>query len=160
MNPEQEQKRGPIAWMAKNSVAANILMAVLLIGGVIAALNVKQEFLPEMDLDTVTVSVPYPGASPDEVEQGILLAVEEAVRGIDGVKEVVATAREGSGSVNIEVLESYDVNRVTDDVRNEVDRIRTFPLDAEEPVISAQKLKRAVLDVIVAGEVSENVLRE
>jgi multidrug efflux pump subunit AcrB len=160
MNPEQEQKRGPIAWMAKNSVAANILMAVLLLGGIIAALNVKQEFLPEMDLDTVTVSVPYPGASPDEVEQGILLAVEEAVRGIDGVKQVVATAREGSGSVSIEVLTGYDVNRVTDDVRNEVDRIRTFPLDAEEPVISAQKIKRAVLDVIVSADVSEKVLRE
>ncbi|HKL23000.1 MAG TPA: efflux RND transporter permease subunit [Tichowtungia sp.] len=160
MNPEQEQKRGPIAWMAKNSVAANILMVILLGGGLIAARNVKQEFLPEMDLDTVSVSVPYPGASPDEVEQGILLAVEEAVRGIDGVKQVVATAGEGSGSVTIEVLQGYDVNRVTDDVRNEVDRIRTFPLDAEEPVISAQKLKRAVLDVIVAGEVSENVLRE
>src|SRR6056300_915600 len=153
MEPDT-QKRGPIAWMAQNSVAANILMVILLVGGFIAAKNVKQEFLPEMDLDTVNVSVPYPGASPDEVEQGILLAVEEAVRGIDGVKEIVSTASEGSGSVSIQVLESYDVNRVTDDVRNEVDRIRTFPLDAEEPVISAQKLKRPVLDVIVSAEVS------
>ena len=160
MNSEYEQKRGPIAWMAKNSVAANILMAVLLLGGVMAAKQVKQEFLPEMDLDTVSVSVPYPGASPDEVEQGIVLAVEEAVRGIDGVKKVVATAREGSGSVSIEVLQGYDVNRVTDDVRNEVSRIRTFPLDAEEPVISSVKLKRAVMDVIVSADVSEPVLRE
>lgn len=160
MKDFSEQKRGPIAWMAKNSVASNILMVILLLGGFIAAKNVKQEFLPEMSLDTVTVNVPYPGASPDEVEQGILLAVEESVRGIDGVKEVVATAREGSGSVSIEVLESYDVNRVTDDVRNEVDRIRTLPLDAEEPVIRARKVKRPVLDVIVAADVSETVLRE
>ncbi|NNJ69972.1 MAG: efflux RND transporter permease subunit, partial [Kiritimatiellales bacterium] len=156
----EHQKRGPIAWMAKNSVAANILMILLIGGGFFAATRVKQEFLPEAQLDAVNVSVPYPGASPEEVEQGILLAVEEAVRGIDGVKKVVSTAREGSGSVNIEVLPSYDVNMVTDDVRNEVDRIRTIPLDAEEPVISAQKIRRAVLDVIVSADVSENVLRE
>ena len=156
----EQQKRGPIAWMAKNSVAANILMVVLLGGGMAAATKVKQEFLPEAQLDSVSVEVPYPGASPDEVEQGILLAVEEAVRGIDGVKEVVSTAREGSGSVDIEVIPGYDVNRVTDDVRNEVDRIRTIPLDAEEPVISARKIQRAVLDVIVSADVSESVLRE
>jgi len=152
--------RGPIAWMAKNAVAANILMVVLIGGGIFAATKVKQEFLPEAQLDEVSVRVPYPGASPDEVEQGILLAVEEAVRGIDGVKEVTSTASEGNGSVSIEVLPSYDVNRVTDDVRNEVDRIRTFPLDAEEPVISAVNRKRPVLDVIVAADVSPGTLRE
>jgi multidrug efflux pump subunit AcrB len=154
------QKRGPIAWMAKNSVAANILMVILMGGGLFSAFRVKQEFLPEATLDSVNVSVPYPGASPEEVEQGILLAVEEAVRGIDGVKEVVSTAREGNGSVNIEVIPGHDVNAVTDDIRNEVDRIRTIPLDAEEPIISARKIKRAVMDVIVSADVSESVLRE
>jgi multidrug efflux pump subunit AcrB len=156
----EQDKRGPIAWMARNSVAANILMVILIGGGIVAATKVKQEFLPEAQLDEVTVSVPYPGASPDEVEQGILLAVEEAVRGIDGVKKVLSTAREGNGSVSIEVIPGYNVNSVTDDVRNEVSRIRTFPQDAEEPVISARKIRRAVLDVIVAADVSENVLRE
>ena len=159
MKPDR-QTHGPIAWMAKNSVAANILMLVLLVGGFFAATKVKQEFLPEAQLDMVTVSVPYPGASPEEVEQGILLVVEEAVRGIDGVKRVISTANEGNGSVQIEVLPRHDVNRVADDVRNEVDRIRTFPLDAEKPIISAAKIKRAVMDVIVAADVSENVLRE
>ncbi len=157
---ERERQRGPIAWMARNSVAANILMIILLGGGFFAARRVKQEFLPEAQLDEVSVNVPYPGASPAEVEQGILLAVEEAVRGIDGVKKITATASEGGGSVSIEVLKHYDVNRVTDDVRNEVDRVRTLPLDAEEPVISARRIKRAVMDVIVAADVSEGVLRE
>ena len=159
MDPAKEL-RGPIAWMAKNAVAANILMVVLVGGGIFAATKVKQEFLPESQLDQVSVRVPYPGASPDEVEQGILLAVEEAVRGIDGVKEVTSTANEGNASISIEVLTGYDVNRVTDDVRNEVDRIRTFPLDAEEPVISAVKRKRPVLDVIVAADVPPSTLRE
>jgi len=135
-------------------------MVLLVGGGFFAATKVKQEFLPEAQLDTVSISVPYPGASPEEVEQGILLAVEEAVRGIDGVKKVVSTAREGSGSLSIEVIPGYDVSAVTDDVRNEVDRIRTIPLDAEEPVISAIKLKRPVMDMIVSADVSEGVLRE
>ena len=155
-----QPKRGPIAWMAKNSVAANILMVILLGGGFFSATRVKQEFLPEAQLDVVNISVPYPGASPAEVEQGILLSIEEGVRGIDGVKRVTSTANEGSGSVSVEVLESYDVNRVTDDVRNEVDRIRTFPVDAENPIISAVRVKRPVMDVIIAADTSPKVLRE
>lgn len=156
----EPRKRGPIAWMARNSVAANILMFILLAGGFFAATRVQQEFLPEAEIDVVNITVPYPGASPEEVEQGILLATEEAIRGLDGVKQVVSTASEGRGSVRVEVLTSHDVDRVTDDVRNEIDRIRTYPLDAEEPVISSVKLKRSVLDVIVAADVSEPVLRE
>ena len=160
MNMELEPKRGPIAWMAKNSVASNILMVILLGGGLVAATKVKQEFLPNAELDLVQVGIPYPGASPAEVEQAILLAVEESVRGIDGVKKVTSYANEGSGSMMIEVLPSYDVYRVTDDVRNEVDRIRTLPLDAENPTIQAIKVKRSVMDIIVSADVSEGVLRE
>ena len=160
MTMDAEPKRGPIAWMAGNNVAANILMVVLLGGGIFATTRVKQEFLPQSELDMVSISVPYPGASPAEVEQGILLAIEEAVRGIDGVKKVTSTANEGSGQVNVEVLPGYDVSAVTDEVRNEVDRIRTFPQDAEEPIISAATFKRSVMDVIVAADVSESVLRE
>ncbi len=160
MNMEFEPKRGPIAWMAKNSVPANILMIILIGGGFFAASKVKQEFLPEAQLDMVTVGVSYPGASPDEVEQGILLVLEEAMRGIDGVKKVTATANEGHGAVLVEVLPSHEVNSVTDDIRTEVDRIRTFPLDAEEPTIRALRIKKSVLDVIVAANASEEVLRE
>jgi multidrug efflux pump subunit AcrB len=160
MNTEREPKHGPIAWMARNSVAANILMAILLGGGLIYTTQVKQEFLPEAQLDLVSVGVPYPGAGPEEVEQGILLAVEEAVRGIDGVKKVTATANEGHGSALIEVLPSHDVNQVTDDVRNEINRIRTFPQDAEKAVISAIKFKPPVLDMVVAADLPESVLRE
>ncbi len=154
------RKTGPIAWMTQNSVAANILMVILLVGGVVSATKIQQEFLPDASLDMVNVRVPYPGASPDEVEQGILLSIEEVVRGIEGVKKVTATASEGNGSVIIEVLPGNDVSLVTDEVRNEVSRIRTFPIDAEEPVISAMNWQRSVLDVIVAADVPERVLRE
>ena len=155
-----EERNGPIAWMATNPVAANILMVILIIGGVFAATRVQQEFLPNAELDEVYVTVAYPGASPDEVEQGILLAVEEAVRGLNGVKRVVSYANENSGTVRTEVLEKSDVNRVADDVRNAVDRIRTFPLDAEEPTISIVNLKRPVLDLIISADVPPPTLRE
>ena len=139
-----EERKGPIAWMATNPVASNILMVILIIGGIFAATRVQQEFLPNAELDEVYVTVAYPGASPDEVEQGILLAIEEAVRGLNGVKRVISYANENSGTVRAEVLEKSDVSRVADDVRNAVDRIRTFPLDAEEPTISIVNLKRPV----------------
>ena len=154
------KKSGPIAWMAQNPVAANILMLVLIVGGLVAALRIRQEYLPSAELDMVRVTIPYPGASPSDVEQSILLAVEEAVRGLDGVKEVTSTAREGSGTVIIEVLPGHDVYRVTDDVRNAVDRIRTLPIDAENPEIEALVTRRPVLDVIVAADLPDTVLRE
>jgi len=157
---DEERRRGPIAWMVANPVSSNILMLLLLVGGWFSALRIKQEYLPETQLDIVQISIPYPGASPDEVEQGILLAVEESVRGINGVKKVTSVASEGVASVMIEVLPSYDVNRVTDDVRNEVDRIRTMPQDAEEPIIQAIKVKASVLDLVVAADVPRSTLRE
>ena len=103
-DPTPPPQRGAIAWMAKNSVAANLLMVGILLCGVfLGMLRVKQEVFPEFSLDIVSVAVPYPGASPEEVEQGIVLAVEEEVRGLDGVKSVSSTAAEGVGSVAIEL---------------------------------------------------------
>ncbi|HSP80361.1 MAG TPA: efflux RND transporter permease subunit, partial [Myxococcaceae bacterium] len=93
-NKHEKHVGGPISWMANNSVASNLLMTVLLVGGLLGLGRVKQEVFPEFDLDMVMVQVPYPGASPAEVEQGILLAVEEAVRGVEGVKYVRSTAAE------------------------------------------------------------------
>ena len=161
MNQQPElHKSGPIAWMAKNSVAANILMVILIAGGLFFAKKVKQEFFPEATIDSVFVTVPYPGAGPAEVEQGIILSVEEAVRGIDGVKKVASTANEGVASIQVDVLSGYDVNRVMDDVRNAINRINTFPLDAEKPSIGIYTIQPQVLDVVVSADVPEAVLRE
>ena len=99
------EPRGAISWMAGNSVAANLLMAVLLVGGLLIGLNIKQEVFPDFDMDMVKVSVAYPGASPEEVEQGIVLPVEEAIQGLEGVKEVTSVASEGSGSITVEAIE-------------------------------------------------------
>ena len=93
---------GLIAWMTRNRVAANLLMAMLVVGGLVAATHMKQEVFPEFAAEAVTITVSYPGASPEDVEQGVLLAIEDAVSGLEGVDEVTSRAAEGSGSVTIE----------------------------------------------------------
>lgn len=155
-----DQSGGPIAWMIRNRVTPNLLMLVLLIGGLITASKIKQEVFPEFQSDMVTVNVPYPGSSPEEVEQGIILVVEEAIRGLEGIKEITAQASEGRGSVTAELLEDADDQKVYQDIKQEVDRITTFPLDAEEPEVSLMMRRREVLDIQLYGDVSEWVLCE
>lgn len=152
--------RGPIAYMARNHVAANLLMVVFLVGGLIWGSRIKQEVFPDFDLDIVNVSVPYPGASPEEVEQGIVLAVEEAVLGLDGVDKVTATAREGVGTVTIEALVGADIQKLAQDVQNEVDRITSFPEESEEPRVEIATRRREVVTLIIYGERDERVLRD
>jgi multidrug efflux pump subunit AcrB len=137
--------------MTRNSVASNLLMFVLIVAGLVGAFGTKQEVFPEFSIDQVNVSVPYPGASPDDVEQGIILAIEERVRGLDGVKRVDSTASEGAGTVRVQVLLGSDPQQVLADVKNEVDRITTFPLNAEEPVVSLAKNRRQVVSLVLSG---------
>lgn len=152
--------KGAIRWMAHHHVAANLLMLVFVVGGLILGPKVKQEIFPEVSLDWISVSVPYPGAGPEEVEEGILLKIEENLTGVDGIKQIKATAAEGAGTVLAEVQEGMDADKVLQDVRSEVDRITTFPLDAEEPVISKLLNRREVISVVVYGDLSERSLRE
>jgi multidrug efflux pump subunit AcrB len=97
----RKKERGAIAYMARNSIAANLLMIILIGGGLWTMYNIQKEVFPQFQLDIVEVSVVYPGAAPAEVEQGIILPIEEAVRGVQGIKEITSTAREGSGGVMI-----------------------------------------------------------
>jgi multidrug efflux pump subunit AcrB len=152
-------ERGPLAWMARHRVAPNLLMVVLLLGGLLMTTQIRQEVFPDFQSDTVIVQVPYPGASPAEVEQGVILAVEQAVQGIVGVDEVTATAREGMGTVRAEVQQSADYQRVYQDVRQAVDSITTFPDDAEQPELRTREWRRDVLDMQIFGNVERDVLR-
>jgi multidrug efflux pump subunit AcrB len=143
---------GPIAWMAQNPVAANLLMAVILIGGILGVVRIKQEVFPAFSLDLITVGVPYPGASPAEVEQGITLAVEEAIRGVDGVKRVTSTSSEGGAAVTAELLLSADPDKALSDVKSAVDRITTLPEDAEQAQVSLASPKREVISLVLSGD--------
>ena len=152
-------RRGPISWMAHNPVAANLVMIVILVGGLIAMTRVKVETFPEFDIDEVSISIPYPGASPTEVESGILLAIEEAVRGIDGVKKVDGFAYEGRGKVVVELLLGTDANKVLQDVKVAVDGLQTMPEEAERPIVSLYDLRQQVVSLLVYGDVPVRSLR-
>lgn len=159
--PTPPPYRGPIAWMAQNHVASNVLMALLILGG-LASLFTRMQFevFPEVDIDTVLVNVVYPGASPTEIEQGVVLAIEEEVRGLDGVKEVRSTAVEGSAIVAIDLLLGADPDRALNDVKSAVDRITSFPAEAERPIISLVNTRNEVVTVIFYGDADEATLRK
>lgn len=152
--------RGAIAWMAGNHVTANLLMIAFIAGGLVMVSQVQQEVFPDLELDFILVTVPYPGASPEEVEEGIVLAVEEEVRGLDDVEEVTSVAREGVGVVWIELQLGANTNKALADVQNAVDSIRTFPRDIERPIVSMAENQRHVITVILHGDQSEVGLRK
>lgn len=151
--------RGPIAWMVHNRVTPNLLMLFLLLGGLVMSLRIRQEVFPEFETDLVMVRVAYPGASPEEVEQGIILAIEEAVRGLEGVKEVRARASEGMGTVEVELLGDANTQKAYMDIKQAIDRIITFPRDAEEPEVELVMRRREVVVLAVHGDASEWTLR-
>jgi multidrug efflux pump subunit AcrB len=146
--------------MAKNRIASNVLMLIFVVGGVVAlGTSIKQEVFPEVELEQIVVVVPYPGASPAEVEQAIVLAVEEAVQGVDGVKDVRSVASEGSAMVTIQLLLGTDKRQALSDVKSVVGRISSFPADAERPNIKLLSTRRQVISLVLYGDVEETTLR-
>lgn len=143
---------GAIAWMAQNPVAANLAMLVIAAAGAFAVFSIKQEVFPEFSVGMVVVSVPYPGASPEEVEQGVVLAVEEELTGIDGVKRVNSSSSEGVGTVYVELQTDADENVVLADITSAVERITTFPEEAEEPTVALASTRMQVIALIISGD--------
>ena len=150
----------PIEWMARNSIAANLFMVLLLAGGLYMASQVQKEVYPAFELDLIEVNVDYPGASPEEVEKGILQPVEEAVRGVQGIKEMTSNAGEARGSISLELVTGVDRMKAFQDVDQAVNRIRTFPEDAERPTVSMRVQQRDVMNIALFGDVDIWTLRQ
>lgn len=146
--------------MARKSIAANLLMFLLIAGGFWTADHIQKEVFPRFELDIVNVSIVYPGATPAEVEQGILQPVEEAIRGVQGIREITSTAREGSGTVEIELVSGINRMKAFQDIDQAVNRIRTFPDDIEEPEVILQIQEREVMQIGLFGEVDIWELRQ
>ena len=153
-------KKGVIAYMAGNSIAANLLMVLLIGGGIFTIFTIQKEVFPQFQLDLIEVDVVYPGSTPEEVEQGILQPVEEAVRGIQGIKEIVSTAREGSGNVSIELVSGTERMKAFQDIDQAVNRIRTFPDNIEQPEVTLQARQRDVMEISIYGDVEIWTLRK
>ena len=158
--PSNPRSNDPISLMARNHVASNLLMLLLIVGGAFTMYSIQKEVFPQFQLDFVEVRVTYPGASPEEVEQGILMPVEETVRGIQGIKEIVSTAQEGGGEVRIELIAGTDRMKTFQDIDQAVNRIRTFPDDIEEPEVVLLDRQRDVMEISLYGNVDIWSLRK
>ena len=121
--PGITSEKGIIAWFAKNHVAANLLMLFIIVAGLISAFTIRKETQPEFELNWIQVQVPYLGAAPQEVEEGVVIKIEEAVQDVKGIKKIRSRAREGFGSVTIEVVIDADINEVLNEVKTRVDAI-------------------------------------
>ncbi|MEM7000745.1 MAG: efflux RND transporter permease subunit [Pseudomonadota bacterium] len=149
-----------IAWFARNSVAANLLMiSVLMLGGYSLLFDTAVEIFPSSEPDLVRVSVPLRGATPQDAELGLAVRIEEALEGLEGIKKLNTTSREGSATAIIEVDEGSDRREVLDEVKTRIDAINTFPAEAEKPVISLAQRTFEVITIVVSGAYSEQEIR-
>ena len=151
---------GPIAYMASNGVAANLLMFALLAGGLVSLTGLEREAWPSVPFNHVEVSMAYPGATPDEVEESIVVKIEEQVSSLDGVIAVKSVAAPGAASVRIEVESGTDMREAIDDIESAVARIQTFPAGAERAEIREMTNSQSVIRLIVYGNISERSLKE
>lgn len=149
-----------IAWFARNGVAANLLMLVIVVGGIGSLLTIKKELFPQFSLDTVIITVPYRGAAPEEVENGVILPIEQAIQGVDGIKEIRSTAAEGVARIAVEIRADAQMRKVKDDLQMRIDAIPNLPLETERPILEELLIDRDVIWVAVYGDASERTLKE
>ncbi|MCH8866277.1 MAG: efflux RND transporter permease subunit [Proteobacteria bacterium] len=148
-------EKGIIAWFASNHVAANLLMWFIIVAGVISVFTIRKQTTPDFQLNTIQVRVPYPGAAPQEVEEGVVIKIEEAIQDLNGIVEIKSFAREGMGSVTAEVSSDADINEVLSEIKTRVDAISTFPALTEKPVIYKQEVPIHVVFVAIHGNLDD-----
>jgi len=151
---------GLISWFARNTVAANLTMVAIILTGLMTVGTLRQEVVPNIIMDSAMVTVVYPGASPEEVEKGVIMRIEKEVQGLAGVDQVKATANEGVGIVTIDFLEGENRQEMLDDIKAAIDRIDSFPANTEEPEVILLELNKRVMNIAVWGDADQKTLRE
>ncbi len=151
---------GPIAYMANNSIAANLFMFAILAAGLVALTGLERESWPTVPFNTVEVSMAYPGATPEEVEESIVAKIEEQVNSLDDVKRVKSVAAPGMASVRVELKAGTDMGRMLDEVKTAVGRVQSFPAAAERAEFREMTNHQSVIRLLVYGAISERSLKE
>ena len=152
--------RGPIAWMVHHGVAPNLLMLLLIIGGLVASTTIKKEVFPDFELEIITVAIGYPGATPEEVERSLLLPLEAALADVDGIDELTATANEGAGRVSASLVEGVEVMRVYQEIQQAVGAITSLPAAADPPRFGLAGRSRSVMSLQLHGWVDDQLLHD
>ena len=148
------------AWFATNGVAANLLMLAIVAGGYFTVQTIKTEVFPEMQLDIVTITVPFPGGTPADIEDSICEPIEREIESVDGIKRITAAASEGAGIVTVELETGANIRDVLDRIRTRVDSITSFPEQAEKAIVTDVIVRNLVLNVAVHGQTTERTIKE
>ena len=150
---------GPIRWFASNPVAANLMMVVMLVAGLFSIPIIQQQMFPELETHMIVVSVPYLGASPSEVEEGVCVRIEEELNGLSGIEKITSSSAEGACAVTVELLSDQPIDRSLSEIKNSVDSITTFPEETERPIVGHLEIQHNVLQVVLSGQAEERTLR-
>lgn len=153
-------ERGPVAWMARNPVAANLLMLMIVISGLMSINSIRKETFPSVPSEMLTITVPYPGSSPEEIEEGVIIKIEEAIQDLDGIDDIDAVAGDGMALITVEIEAGGDISDMLNKVKARVDGIAAFPAEAEPPVISEVLARYAVANLTIYGNASEAALKQ
>ena len=148
-----------IAWFAENQVAANLVMVLIVVAGLLSLQTTRKELIPNISLDMVTIGVAYPGATPKEIEQSICVRIEESIFDIEGIRKITTKAAESICNVTADVEANYDSREVMDEIKSRVDAISTFPEEAERPVVREISIRSSVASVVVSGRADEHTLK-
>ena len=152
--------KGIIAWFAVNPVAANLLMFIIIAVGLASGIGIKRTMMPEFEIDIISITIPYPGAAPEEVEQGIVLKIEEALADLEGIARIEADAMESLARIIIEPEDSDDIAELTDRVKNRIDAIPHMPEGAEKPIIGRIEVPFQALMIQISGDLDERSMKE
>ena len=144
-------KSGPIAWMANHGIAPNLLMLALILGGIITSMSIKKEVFPEFTVDVVQVRLVYAGATPSEMEQGVVLPVENVLAEVEGIEDIDVKIVEGYATLSVSLQTGEDVQQKYQDILQAVNRITTFPAQMEQPIVSVFAMKRDIMDIVLHG---------
>ena len=134
-----------VTYFIKHSVAVNIVVITFLIFGFVGVYNLKSSFFPLVDSKNININIIYPGASPQEIEEGVVLKIEDNLKGLNGVERVTSTSKENSGSINVEIEKGKDIDFMLLEVKNAVDRVPSFPVGMEPLVVAKRQPSRPTI---------------
>jgi multidrug efflux pump subunit AcrB len=155
-----DTNKGIIAWFARNSIAANLLMVFILIGGGLTALTINKQMFPQVQINWISYAAPYPGAAPQEVEEGITIKIEEALKSVQGLKRVITYSNRGYSNGWFEVELDYDPQIVLEEVKSAIDSISSFPDGMERIKVEREKFRQEVMYISLYGDLTNGELKE
>jgi multidrug efflux pump subunit AcrB len=140
-----------IQYFIKHSVVTNWIMIIICIAGIFALSNLKKRINPKIEIEEINIEVPFPGASAVEVEEGIVVKIEESLRGLEGIEKIRSTSADNWGSINVEISEGYDMNKAIQDIKNSVNSINSYPTEAEKPVVTQETTWNRAIMISIYG---------